>query len=66
MIDWDNIRRKRDDLLARSDWTQLSDNGLTDAKRTEWTTYRTALRDLPTTYASAIEKSDIVWPTKPS
>jgi len=66
MIDWDKIRRKRNVLLSHSDWTQLSDNGLTDAKRTEWTAYRTALRDLPTTYASATDKSDIVWPTKPS
>lgn len=66
MIDWDNIRRKRDDLLARSDWTQLSDNGLTDAKRTEWATYRQALRNLPDTYSSAIDKSDIVWPDKPA
>jgi len=65
-MDWDKIRRKRNVLLSHSDWTQLGDNGLTDAKRTEWINYRTALRDLPTTYASATDKSDIVWPTKPS
>lgn len=64
-MDWDNIKRKRNDLLARSDWTQLLDNGLTDAKKTEWRTYRQALRDLPQTYASATSKSEITWPTKP-
>lgn len=66
MIDWDKIRRKRDDLLARTDWTQLSDNGMTDAQRTEWATYRQALRNLPDTYSSATDKSDIVWPNKPA
>ena len=66
MIDWDKIRRKRDDLLARTDWTQLSDNGMTDAQRTEWATYRQALRNLPDTYSRATDKSDIVWPNKPA
>lgn len=66
MIDWDKIRRKRNVLLSKSDWTQLEDNGLTDAKRTEWIAYRTALRDLPATYSTSTDKSDIVWPTEPS
>jgi len=66
MIDWDKIRRKRNVLLSHSDWTQLSDNGMTDAQRTEWATYRQALRNLPDTYSSATDKSDIVWPNKPA
>lgn len=65
MIDWDKIKRKRNDLLARTDWTQLADNDLTDAKRLEWRTYRQALRDLPQTYSSATSKSEITWPAKP-
>jgi len=66
MIDWIPIKKKRDFLLLNSDWTQLGDNELTDAKKAEWRTYRQALRDLPQTYSSATQKSDIVWPTKPS
>lgn len=65
MIDWIPIKKKRDFLLLNSDWTQLSDNLLTDEQKAEWRTYRQALRDLPQTYASATDKSDITWPTKP-
>lgn len=65
MMDWDNIKRKRNDLLARSDWTQLADNTLTDEQKAEWRTYRQLLRDLPQTYSSATSKSEITWPTKP-
>jgi len=39
-------RQVRNDLLAMSDWTQLPDSPLTDAKRAEWATYRQALRDV--------------------
>jgi hypothetical protein len=49
-----------------TDYTQLSDNTLTDAKKAEWRIYRQALRDLPQTYSSATDKSDVIWPTKPS
>lgn len=65
MIAWHTIKKKRDYLLLISDWTQLADNDLTDAKKAEWRTYRQALRDLPQTYASATSKSEITWPTKP-
>lgn len=65
MINWGTVKKKRDYLLLMSDYTQLSDNGLTDEKKAEWRTYRQALRDLPQTYESATDKSDITWPTKP-
>ena len=55
----DQIRQTRNTLLKLSDWTQMPDNGLSDEKRTEWKTYRQALRDITTT-------SPIVWPTKPN
>ena len=38
---------KRQNALTMSDRYVLSDYPITDAKRTEWTTYRQALRDLP-------------------
>ena len=59
------IRDHRNLLLSQSDWTQLSDNGLTDAQKEQWRTYRQSLRDLPQTYSSATSKSEITWPTKP-
>ena len=44
-----SIREKRDNLLAATDWAALPDSPtMSDAM----TTYRTALRDYPETYAS--------------
>lgn len=60
------VRELRASYLANSDWTQVTDCPLSDSEKAEWRTYRQALRDLPQTYSSATEKSDIVWPTKPS
>lgn len=42
-----NIRNTRNQLLNACDWTQAVD--CTIAKKTEWATYRQALRDLPST-----------------
>jgi hypothetical protein len=66
MIDWEKIRRKRDDLLVRTDWTQMPDSPLTTAKKAEWATYRQALRDMPTSNANVTDKSEVTWPSKPS
>ena len=41
------LRQDRDALLKESDWSQLTDAPLTDAQKTQWQTYRQALRDLP-------------------
>jgi hypothetical protein len=46
-----DARNKRDRALIESDWTQLSTSPLSDAKKTEWETYRQALRDLPNNIA---------------
>ena len=60
----DYIRLHRDKRLTMSDWTVGADSPLSDSKKTEWQTYRQALRDLPsTTTATSIE--NIVWPSKP-
>lgn len=65
------FRHHRNFLLVSTDWTQLNDSPLTDAKKTEYRTYRQALRDMPTTktatYKELVENlnhSD--YPTKPS
>ncbi len=60
--DLNSLRRKRDVLLAESDWTQAADSPLDDATKAEWATYRQALRDIPNTYSSL---EDAVFPTKP-
>ena len=60
-----NIRYRRKVSLSNSDWTQMPDSPLSDAKKQEWSTYRQALRDLPETYIGATSIDDIIWPTKP-
>ncbi len=58
-------RATRNQLLANSDWTVLTDSPLTDDVKTSWATYRTALRNLPTNENwPSLEDAD--WPTKPS
>ena len=58
-----SVRAERDRKLAACDWTVLTDSPLTTAKKTEWKTYRTALRDI-----SAAEgfPHTMEWPTEPS
>ena len=57
------FKAERTGRLKASDWTQLSDNQLSDAKVAEWRVYRQALRDLP---ASTSDPENPTWPTKPS
>jgi len=56
------MRSMRDNLLSASDWTQVPDSPLTYEKKTEWATYRQALRDLP---ANTTDPRNPTWPTKP-
>ena len=53
------VREERDALLAATDWMGNSDVTMSDA----WTTYRTALRNVP---AQGGFPNSITWPTKPS
>ena len=73
----ENFRSRRNELLTYSDWTQLSNSPLTDAKKAEWEAYRVLLRDAPvgistTHWESMADKNDEDWqnnpnwPTKPS
>lgn len=59
------IRQRRDILLYDSDWTQGADSPLSDSKKTEWQTYRQALRDI-TDNITVTQFIDLVWPSKPS
>lgn len=57
------VRSQRNELLTQSDWTVLADSPLSTSKKTEWKTYRTALRDL--TLADGFPYT-MSWPTEPS
>ncbi len=56
---WEELRTKRNQLLAETDYLALSDVTLS----TDMRTYRQALRDLP---ANTSDAANPVWPTKPS
>ncbi len=58
-----SVRAERDRKLAACDWTVLTDSPLTTAKKTEWKTYRQALRDI--TSAEGFPH-DVTWPSEPS
>ena len=62
------VRYTRNMLLAASDWTVMSDSPLTDVQKTEARTYRTTLRDLPSTLdlTAVTGSNDVTWPTPPS
>ena len=60
-----NLRIKRNRLLTESDWTQSPDSPLTDAKKTEWATYRTSLRNLTNGLTTVEQVKSVTWPTKP-
>ncbi len=55
-------RQRRNGLLAASDWTQANDSPLANDKKVEWASYRTALRNLP----SSSDWPDVTFPTEPS
>ncbi|NPZ19507.1 hypothetical protein DZ956_022290 [Pseudomonas aeruginosa] len=60
---WAAVRTLRDQLLQKTDRTQLPDFPITEEQRGEVAAYRQALRDVP-------EKGDdplaVVWPVKPA
>lgn len=57
---WARIRAQRDALLAASDWRAMPDAPTMSA---DWTNYREALRNLPSTQA---DPDNVVFPEEPS
>jgi hypothetical protein len=53
------IRAKRRQLLAESDWTQLGDSS---ANKSGWAAYRQALRDI----TKQADLRNIIWPEPPA
>jgi len=56
------LRIKRNNLLAETDWMANSDVTMSD----EWKTYRTQLRDLPSGLDTVEKVNAKEFPTKPS
>lgn len=58
-----DLRSKRNSLLAQSDWTELSSRRkkMTPAEKKAWDEYRDALRDLP----ENADPKNPQWPQKP-
>lgn len=71
--DWPRLVRKfRTIRLTNSDWTQVTDNSLTDEQREAWRVYRQQLRDLPSSvdeqyYRDMVNNEDDEhWPSEPT
>ena len=60
-----DLRSRRNQLLAASDWTQVADVALTTEDDTAWRNYRKALRDLPAGLTTKKQVEAVTWPTKP-
>jgi len=56
---WKKVRLIRDDLLRKSDWSQLPDSPLTENIKEKYKVYRQKLRDLPALY---VDPKDVVLP----
>tara|TARA_R100000654_G_scaffold9170_6_gene21257 strand:+ start:492 stop:794 length:303 start_codon:yes stop_codon:yes gene_type:complete len=61
-----NLRQRRNQLLAETDWTVLQDNPLTPAKRSEWMVYRTELRNITQGLNTVEDINNIDYPDKPN
>ncbi len=59
------LRSRRNQLLASSDWTQVADVALTVEDDTKWRDYRKALRDFPAGLRTADDVANVDWPTAP-
>ncbi len=57
----EGLRKKRNRLLAETDFYALSDVTMSD----DMTTYRQALRDLPAGKDTVNKVNNATWPTKP-
>ena len=56
-----DLRAKRDRLIAETDYLALSDQTLS----AEMSTYRQALRDITNGITTVTQANNVTWPTKP-
>ncbi len=62
----ENLRAKRNKLLAETDYLVLQDSTLTSTKKSEWMTYRTNLRNLTQGLTTVEKINNVAYPLKPS
>jgi hypothetical protein len=62
---WEKLRERRNDRLSESDIYVQPDRWetYTPGKKDEWSSYRQALRDLP---SNTTDPYNPIWPVKPS
>jgi hypothetical protein len=60
---WAIAKWWRNALLSESDWSQATDNALSESQRELWRQYRTELRDISDNYT---DPKKIVFPDLPS
>ena len=60
-----SLRQKRNSLLSSSDWTVLTDSPLTTTEKTNWKTYRQALRDITENLTTVEQVNAVEFPAKP-
>jgi hypothetical protein len=58
---WDDVREKRDILLAKCDYVMMADFPLED--KSDWEAYRQELRDIPQDYD---DPDDVEYPEEPA
>jgi hypothetical protein len=60
------LRQQRNELLQKSDWTQLTDVliSMNENERNKWVVYRQLLRDLPELYKTLefVNVDEVQWP----
>ena len=61
----EDLRSKRNKLLADTDYTVLQDSTYTDEQVAEWVIYRQALRDITNGITTVEQANNVTWPTKP-
>ena len=62
---YSRLRKDRDFLLAKSDWTQMPDSPLSPTVKGWWASYRQQLRDLPANLEGITSLDQVQWPTEP-
>ena len=62
----EDLRAKRNKDLQDSDWTQLSDNTLTNDQRQAYMRYRTELRNITDGLTTVEQVNNVDYPDKPN
>jgi hypothetical protein len=59
-----DLRQRRDAMLKSCDWVMMSDSPIAD--KSNWETYRQALRDITNGLTTVADVEAVVFPIKPA